>query len=266
MTASIEKYFEVMWQVYVTMTPQAQKIVNLLEEKGETVVNDHIALRTLEGAKLGIDEIAKPFLAAGYKEKDDYHFEQKKLYAKHYEHSNELLPKVFISELKLASFSTEFQQILKRIESEISNSVLEGEYFLTSGKNWQLSSSEYEILRKESEYGSWLAAIGFRPNHFTISINHLKHFSDVGVLNSFIKESGFALNNSGGEIKGDPSQYLEQSSTLADNIDVQLSDKTLSIPSCYFEFAKRYPMSNGKLYQGFVASSADKIFESTDNK
>ena len=36
-----------------------------------------------------------------------------------------------------------------------------------------------------------------------------------------------------------------------------------SIPCCYYEFAKRYTQADGKLFRGFVAQSADKIFEST---
>ena len=57
---------------------------------------------------------------------------------------------------------------------------------------------------------------------------------------------------------------LEQSSTLADKVAVNFSDKTVKIPSCFYEFAKRYPLNNGQLYTGFVAASADKIFESTN--
>ena len=47
---------------------------------------------------------------------------------------------------------------------------------------------------------------------------------------------------------------------------VKFDEGTLQIPSCYYEFALRYPMTNGELYMGFIASSADKIFESTDVK
>ncbi|MFT6903004.1 MAG: hypothetical protein ACJAXS_003225, partial [Colwellia sp.] len=64
--------------------------------------------------------------------------------------------------------------------------------------------------------------------------------------------------------KGDEAVKLEQSSTMADHALVEFSDKTLAIPSCFYEFAKRYPMENGQLYTGFVAASADKIFESTN--
>ena len=51
---------------------------------------------------------------------------------------------------------------------------------------------------------------------------------------------------------------------MADNQDVTFSDETLEIPSCFYEFAQRYPLPNGELYQGFVEASADKIFESTN--
>jgi hypothetical protein len=57
--------------------------------------------------------------------------------------------------------------------------------------------------------------------------------------------------------------FLEQSSTLANNIEVKFDDGVLTIPACYYEFARRYPLKTGELYQGFVAASADKIFEST---
>jgi len=36
------------------------------------------------------------------------------------------------------------------------------------------------------------------------------------------------------------------------------------VPSCYYEFAKRYADKSGEIYQGFVTTSADKIFESTN--
>lgn len=261
---SIESLLERMWQDYIEMTPQAQTIVKLFEERGDNVINDHIALRTLNHPKLTIDKIAAPFVAAGYFEAGEYHFEQKKLFAKHFEHSDKNLPKIFISELLVEKFPADFQKIINRIAEEIDPETVSSDDFSFSGRTWDLSSTEYELLANESEYGSWLAAIGFRPNHFTVSVNQLKSFDELVEINSFLKEKGFELNSSGGEIKGTRADCLEQSSTIADQISVSFSDKELVIPSCYFEFAKRYENSSGELYQGFVASSADKIFESTD--
>ena len=109
-----------------------------------------------------------------------------------------------------------------------------------------------------------MSAFGFCANHFTILFNSLSSFETLEQLNEFIKASGFNLNSSGGEIKGSADVLLAQSSTMASNKVVHFSDGELEIPSCYYEFARRYEMESGSLYQGFVAASADKIFESTD--
>lgn len=262
----INQLFELMWNDYIQMNPQAQSIVELLESEGEEIINDHIALRTYNLPNVTIDKIAAPFVESGYREMKTYDFEQKKLFAKHFEHPNKSLPKVFISELLTENFSEKAQSIMKEKMNSLSHDQISDFNFMVSGRNWGITSEEYELLASESEYAAWVAAIGFRPNHFTVFINDLKKYSELSVLNEFLKKSGFKLNSSGGEIKGGPDDCLEQSSTMADSVDIEMDDKTLNIPSCYFEFAKRYPLSSGDLYQGFVATSADKIFESTDSK
>ena len=101
--------------------------------------------------------------------------------------------------------------------------------------------------------------------HFTVSINHLENFDAIEAVNSHLKDAGFVLNSTGGEIKGNEEVKLEQSSTMADKAPVVFrADQEAEIPSCFYEFAKRYPLENGRLYTGFVAASADKIFESTN--
>ena len=72
------------------------------------------------------------------------------------------------------------------------------------------------------------------------------------------------MNSSGGEIKGTPEELLQQSSIMANHINVEFKEGVYSIPGCYYEFAQRYPDETGKLYSGFIAKSADKIFESTN--
>ena len=79
-----------------------------------------------------------------------------------------------------------------------------------------------------------------------------------------LKMNGFTLNSAGGEVKGNQEELLEQSSIMADKMNVKFGANEETVPSCYYEFAKRYPDSSGKTYQGFVTTSADKIFESTN--
>lgn len=252
-----------MWVDYTAINPLAQKIFDTLTLEGEVLTNDHIALRTFNHPRVSVDVLARPFLAWGYTEKGDYQFTEKKLYAKHYEHSDPSMPKIFISELKLEEFSPELRQTVESLINQIPEGVELSNDFTSMGRPWKVTTAIYDSLLKESDYAAWVAAFGYRPNHFTVFINDLKKYSDIKVLNEFLKSKGFKLNSSGGEIKGTPEVYLEQSSTLANNIEVEFDDTKRVIPACYYEFAKRYPMNNGKLYQGFVATSADKIFEST---
>jgi Domain of unknown function (DUF1338) len=263
-TKTLPALLDKMWVDYINMNSQAKKISDLLTNEGEKILNDHIALRTFNHPRVTIDVLAKPFLDSGYKYSGDYHFPEKKLYAKHFEHPDRSFPKIFISELKLQEFSSFLQETVNNLINQIPVGQ-ESEFdFSSIGRPWKVSTKIYNELLKESDYAAWVSAFGYRPNHFTVFINVLKKYSDILVLNDFLKAQGFKLNASGGEVKGSKEVLLEQSSTLANNIEVDFEDGKLSIPACYYEFAKRYPMPNGELYQGFVATSADKIFESTN--
>lgn len=261
-----EVLFQSLWNDYITrLCPSADKVHSLLEED-EALINDHIALRTFNVAPLGLGTLAKPFLALGYKDCGDYVFESKKLVAKHFEHPDPLQPKVFISELKVEECSPQLQEIVAKMVEQVDATKLEGEAFLYGGRLWDISFADYQLLAEESEYASWLAAHGYGANHFTVNVNQLKAFTEVKQVNDHLRGAGFTINESGGEVKGTPEVLLEQSSTMADKVPVVFSDGTETVPGGFYEFAKRYPMANGELYTGFVAASADKIFESTDSK
>lgn len=251
------------WQQYLQVTPTAAKIHQLLG-KDQVIINDHIAFRTFNLARVNLATLSQHFIALGYVEKGQYQFKEKKLLAKHFEHSDSQLPKIFISELLVEQLSQDSQIIINQLVNQIDEFIVHQAAVLYSGRHWQLSYADYQTLLLESEYAAWLAAWGFRANHFTVSINHLNHIKDVAEINSLLKQQGIKLNSSGGEIKGNQQVMLEQSATKADQVPLAFSDRTATIASCFYEFAKRYPMKNGELFQGFVEASADKIFESTN--
>ncbi|WGW00590.1 DUF1338 domain-containing protein [Vibrio sp. YMD68] len=257
--------FTALWNDYIDRLCPSAEIVHKLLREEDVLINDHIALRTFNSSPLGIATLAKPFLDAGYVACGDYEFESKKLVAKHYEHPDPKQPKVFISELKVDECSSELQQIVAKLVEQLDPSKLKGHEFLFGGRLWDLSDTDYQTLASESEYAAWLAAHGYGANHFTVSVNQLNQFSEVKDVNDHLRQSGFKINESGGEVKGSPDVLLEQSSTMADKVEVTFSEGKKTIPGGFYEFAKRYPMANGELYTGFVAASADKIFESTDS-
>ncbi len=260
--------FNKLWMEYTERTPSAEKIRNIFVNKGNEVFNDHVAFRTFDDLRVHMEVLVTPFLEAGYEEKGDYDFEAKKLYAKHFEHATDKnAPRVFISQLKTEEFSPELQETVKNLLDGLSTEDLNPSHLVFKGRLWeQPSFKTYEKLQEESEYAAWLYVNGFCSNHFTVDVNKLTTFDSLQKVNKFLKDNGFKMNASGGEIKGTPQEFLEQSSVLADKIPVGFKEGIKEITSCYYEFAFRHPMENGELYSGFIAKSADKIFESTDMK
>lgn len=258
--------FKKLWEQYSRENPSAEQISELFRNSGERVVNDHVAFRTFDDPRVNIDVLSRPFLEVGYVPAGEYYFEAKKLRARHYELPGDAeSPRVFISELILDEFSEDLRRTIKNQLDAVPGDLLASPELIYHGSlSKSMSYEVYEQLRKESEYAAWLYAFGYRANHFTVSINYLKGFESLEAVNAFLKEHGYVLNSSGGEIKGTPEQLLEQSSTLADRVELTFSDGVHVIPGCYYEFALRYPDKNGRIFSGFIAGSADKIFESTD--
>lgn len=260
---NLSDFFGALWSDYVAMAPQATALKAAFEARGETVVNDHVAFRTLDIAPLNIASLEGRLLELGYARFEPYRFEAKKLDAWAYLPPEADQPRVFLSELRVGELSTGAQDVLRRLAAEAQ--VPAGPEAFWSGRPWSAPTyAEYEALREESEYAAWVAALGLRPNHFTIAIHELDAFHSVESVLAVVEEEGRAVSDAGGRVKGSPAVFLEQGSTRADRMPVEFADgETHEIPTCYYEFALRHPMPNGSLYQGFVATSADKIFEST---
>lgn len=262
----LEQIFGKLWEAYAGQNPLAWKIHALFNARGDLVRNDHIAFRTFNDPRLNIDVLARPFVDRGYVPAGKYRFREKHLFARHYEPPGEEdLPRVFISELLLEEFSSGLHDRIRALIGEVDPGVWRREALILAGPVFgQPAWTVYENLRRESEYAAWLYVHGLRANHFTVSVNALESFASIEEVNEFLKSRGFTLNSSGGEVKGSRKKLLKQSSTLAGMVSLQFSEGIREVPACYYEFAERFKDADGKLFSGFVAGSADKIFESTD--
>ncbi len=262
---NLESIFKRLWTDYINQNPSAAKIFNLFTNEGEEVVNDHIAFRTLNYPEINIDVLSRQFIKNGYVPKGQYEFKDKHLFAQHYElPGDKAAPRVFISELILAECSTYIQKIFSDLFGTLDPNLFESDDLLFAGTLFKpLSYEVYTSLRDESEYAAWFYVFGFRANHFTVSVNSLGKYNDIYKVNELLKKNGFQLNTAGGEVKGTREDLLQQSSTMADIVKVKFVEGEFEVPSCYYEFAQRYPYPNGQLYSGFISKSADKLFEST---
>lgn len=264
---TIESLFKALWIPYAKVTGQAEKIRELLHDKGERIVNDHVAFRTFDQGPYPMQTLAQPFLDLGYQATGSYDFEQKKLDAISFSHPSKAVPRVFISQLRVHDLPAQAQSILEPLIAQIPGAQTQAA--IRSELDWpKIEKSQYLELAKVSEYAAWLSVFGLRVNHFTVSVNALKTFKDLPSLNAFLESQGFRLNGAPDHsIKGNPQCGLVQSSTVADTIPWTFPDGELDLPSCYYEFAKRFVRPDEEeLFDGFVTQSADKIFESTDRK
>lgn len=263
-----DRFFQQLWQDYIAMAPQAEKIQRIFRdaEGNRPLINDHVAFRTLNLDPIQLSALEPHFLAMGYQRFEPYEFPEKKLHAWSYIHTDESMPRIFLSELEVAAFSSEVQTILQQICQQIDRRRLQQADLFWAGRLWHpITWEAYQTLLRESEYAAWFAALGLRPNHFTLSVNHLQQTPTLEAVLEIVEQHHFPLNTAGGRIKGSPEVLLEQAATLADRLPIEFAHhEQHEIPTCYYEFARRYPMPNGKLYPGFVAASADRIFESTN--
>lgn len=296
-----KEVFKNLWSHYYQMVPYASEIEQSFRSRKDSWIEDHVAFRTLPGENTGMHILQEIFSILGYKRRDDYHFEEKKLRAFWMSPndtdspSDEVSPKIFISELLSDSFSQPFQEALSNIANDVVCSpipflkklvldvekakegakeelVLSISQILTQGPSWARPTLRlYELLRKESDYACWTYLFGHQINHFTVSVHLIDSFSSIEELGVFIEQNlKIPMNHSGGMVKGTPDVCLEQIATMAAKCPYQFQDGVRAISYGFVEFAKRYPLA-GKTddgawhsyYQGFVSANADKIFEST---
>ncbi len=292
------KLLDRLHESYASKALVALKVRQVIESMGGHYINDHIAFRTFGLPGFGIASISAPFETLGYEKKGDYYFEQKKLKAIHLEFpADKRLPKIFISELMVERLSPEIQGFIRshtrKVDSSYGRGVIgidkvnldhidsirhavDATFLHLDTTPWPwVSFEDYQTLKEESEYASWVAAFGNRVNHFTLSVHQSEIFADVREINAAVQKVGIKLNDSGGEVKGSREVCLEQSSTVADRVFWHFAGRRLEvIPYAYVEFARRFPVDPSKpqpwkhddLYHGFEELSADKIFESTYDK
>ena len=265
----VNQFFASLWDTYTDIAPQAERIQALFKSHGEEVINDHIAFRTFAHSPVSLEKLQPIFEEMGYEAYGAFRFESKHLKARCYKHTSEVdAPKIFLSELLTEELPQECQDIIAKLVAQIPEDAVSDPAVFWKKRLWDVPSLEdYLTLVEHSEYAAWLSTMGMQANHFTVSINHLKKFPTIEAVNQLLQDEGYTLNSTGGLIKGSPELYLQQSSTMADKIDVTFAGgETRTIPSCFYEFALRHKQADGTLFDSFIEGNADKIFDSTNTK
>ena len=262
-----ETFFSNLWRDYTSLTPQAARIHRIFLEDGNSIVNDHVAFRTFNLPPVDIGSLEHNLLAMGYRRFTDYSFDTRKLDAWSYLHPDPDQPRIFFSQVRVAELSPAAGRIIHSLCEQVDPGVSLTPGVFWRGRLWEMPTwADYSLLLRESEYAAWVSVIGLRANHFTVSINHLKNPALEYVL-GLLQNAGIAMNTEGGIVKGTEADLLMQCSTLADRTELVFADGDRhEVTTCYYEFARRFHDGAGRLYQGFVPASADRIFHSTDTR
>lgn len=300
--SAVTALFGLLWQDYCQHVPDAGRIEEALRRRGERWTEDHVAFRTLPGTPCDSRALGLFFESLGYTRQDHYRFHEKKLNAfwmappvSSRTQAWDAPPKVFISELDVASFAPEHRALLEKAIDSVqpglrpppvgfvsstggatdSGPRLEclQTAFTFTAPSTPLTRSVYDEIRSFSEYAAWTLVYGVCINHFTVSVHLMDGFENLAALNSYLKQTlNVPLNVTGGsEIKGSAAVDLEQSATLAAPMAVRFADGVHTIPYAFVEFAYRFRVPRdadarlwSSYFQGFVEGNADRIFSSTD--
>jgi hypothetical protein len=288
--------FDVLWARYRGRVAYVQTYERVIRQAGATLVNDHIAFRTLATQQplAGIASLARIFEALGYRAAGSYHFSDKQLSAIHLQHANPQFPKLFISELKTWELPAAAREIVARtVRSQQMPLGLEPLAALANLDRddgparelltpvvaqfhelpWLLPRQEdVTAINAASQYAAWVLVHGYNVNHFTSLINA----HGVPALDS-IEKTIAALQAAGvpmkAEIEGASGSKLRQTATEAVKIDVAVLDRAgnpvpLPWSYAYFELAQRDavldPATGQRVrFEGFLGEQATNLFEMT---
>lgn len=293
-----QQLLERLWELYLGRVSYARKYVQLVSQKGGNIINDHIAIRTLNThtgeQPEGIRAIKHIIQILGYKPVENYKFTKKKLNAMHFEHSDEMFPKIFVSQLEVDQLPEWSQQMIHETVKDtpylLSNEAIEllqilkvdgvltfeAAQVLVSNlvqyfkRPWKIPNKE-DILKLNdiSQYAAWVLIHGNSINHFTAFINYqnVDEWPDLETTCKGLKDAGIPMKET---IEGEKGSKLQQSATLAvkEAVEVKTNEgiETMDWTYAYFELAQRdFIEEKGelKLFNGFLGEQARHLFDMT---
>jgi hypothetical protein len=291
--------FDRLWDRYRQRVPYVRKYEELVQKSGGRFVNDHIAFRTFacQTPQVGIVSLSRLFEALGYKAAGIYYFDDKHLFAVHYQHANIDFPKLFISELQTWKLSAGSQSIILRDvashRAPLSQQTLgdlrhlpeldagQRQYLLDLAVRW-IEELPWDVppkddvaaLDAESQYAAWVLVHGYNVNHFTSLINShgVERLSNIEKTIAELRGAGVPMK---AEIEGAAGSVLRQTATEAAVLDVSVRDgsrnSTLPWTYAYFELAERGFITDAasgerRRFEGFLGAQATQLFEMTKRR
>jgi len=234
-----------LWCDFITSTPQAARIRELLVARGELPHHDHVALRTFAAPGIGMDAIGRRFEVDGFRPRERYRFDEAHLRARYWQHDDPNVPKVFIIELEIDSLSHGAQAIVERLIAQVPRDFDERPDLPWAGRPWALAYADYQALLPESEHAARVAALGPCADRFSLDVGAMITFPDLDALVAFLAEHAFRV-----DVRSD------RAVIRPDPIPVRFADVTARIPSGSYELVYRRLPRPREVRDGYAVSVA----------
>lgn len=287
-----------LWEKYIGRVPYGKIYADLVTKKGGKIVLDHIAFRTFNShtgeQPEGIRAIKHILNFLDYKPVSKYSFSKKKLNAVHFEHPDEMFPKIFVSQLEVAELPEWAQQIihdtihdtlylltdksiglLRTLEESGILPIEAAEYLVEDlvsyfRRPWSIPSKEDVLkINDVSQYGAWVLLHGNSVNHFAVFVNSqdVKDWPDLEATCNALAKAGVPMKD---EIEGEPGSKLRQSATQAVKeeikVKVEFGFEKMVWTYAYLELTERnliHENGTAKLFSGFLGAQATHLFDMT---
>lgn len=290
-----------LWESYLKRVHYARIYADLVEHKGGQVVIDHIAFRTLKThtgeQPEGISDIRHIIKCFGYKAAGKYGFTKKEIDAIHFEHPDNKLPKIFVSQLRVEQLPEWAQQqihetvkdtpyllsdngieLLNRLCVEEKLTAEAADYLENDLSNyfkrpWNPPKKETVLQVNDiSQYAAWVLLHGNSVNHFAALLNeqNVKEWPDLITTSKVLDSKGVPMKET---VEGDNDSILQQTATQAVKENVQVKGENgieeINWTYAYFELTRRgFTQIDGEqaLFKGFLESHARHLFGMTQTR
>jgi hypothetical protein len=271
--------------------PTAARYVTALREKGETIVFDHGALRTIDGETgalpSGCEAFTRFLAPLGYEVGGLYPLPRLRMTGRSLVHHDlpETVPQFFVSELHVAELPEPAQAAARRVfgqsrdplgaaewaalevlEREGSCSLDEAATIVTGAlraferQHPAPALADYEALFEHSREAAWIATEGNAFNHATTRVG------DVDALAEELRQAGYPMKP---DVEVSQNGRVRQTAILADKVQrpFRLTDGSevlREVPGSFYEFITRdVAPATGRLDLTFDSGNATGIFAVT---
>ena len=271
-------------------TPSGAAYVEDVGARGEQVVFDHGALRTIRlpheptGAlPAGEDAFTRIFLPLGYEMAAIYPLDWLKMTGRAYRHRDapESIPQFFLSELHVDRFDAEFAEVASRVFGS-SRDPLDAASMSLLGcfsagqpvsfgqavavlptvaaafdrQHDPATLSDYELLLSRSHEAAWIATEGNAFNHATDRV------ADVEILAKRLQDENWPIKD---KVEISRTGRVRQTAFRADMVSRPFADDELrQVPGSFYEFISRdINPATGRIDLSFDAGNATGIFAMT---